>query len=275
MFGDESHGRLVQRTTSRRVRRHKQESFSPSTATLFPSVEGHETPLKETGKECMQRRMPSLDKMNMIDASVLRRSRLYSETPNIHDDSTKREIEQRINKNLKSLHPCNSDIMGTSTKYEVKGKMEVDSSMGDTQPTRGYEYTNHTADIQIHAWGASLSEALSGVVQSMIGYMVKLDNVEIDNHEYKRVSAQGHDVKSMVYNFLNEWLFVFLDCGFIPKKVEILSVQDFSVHSYGMGELLDPRKHVQEGTEIKAITYSNMQVLEENNKWHILTILDV
>ena len=270
MIADEPHMRLNQRITSRRVQsqdEQNQESDSPSTASLCPS---HETPFKENGKEYMQKRMPNLDKMNMIDASIIRRSRLYSH------DSTKSEGELRINKNSKPPHSCESYIQDTSTKYEVKGKMEIDSISGGTTCLKsGYEYANHTADIQIHAWGTSLSEALSEVVQSMIGYMVKLDNVEIDKHECRRVSVQGHDVQSMVYNFLNEWLFVFLDCGFIPKKVEILSVQDFRVDSFGMGELINPRKHFQEGTEIKAITYSNMQVLEENGQWHILTILDV
>lgn len=109
----------------------------------------------------------------------------------------------------------------------------------------------------------------------MMGYMVNLENIEIDENESKRVFTEGHDNKSMVYNFLNEWLFLFHDCGFISMKVEILSIQDFTINSLGRGELFDYRKHVQEGTEIKAITYSNMQVLETESGCHICVILDV
>ena len=228
MSADKTYERLVQRTTGRRARRRNQRQCNESLSTtpLCQSNEGNETPFKAKDMKSKQQRMPCLDKINMIDASIVRRSRLYSHASNeasdLHDDSAKSEVEGRIKIHSNDLYSyasndsSTSDIKDTSTKCELKGRIEVDSSsrvIGRSK--RGHEYKNHTADIQIHAWGASLSEALSEVVQSMIGYMVKLDNVEIDKKESKRVSAQGHDVNSMVYNFLNEWLFIFLDSGFI------------------------------------------------------------
>jgi len=110
--------------------------------------------------------------------------------------------------------------------------------------------------------------------------MTNLDYVEVDEEMSARVganiSAQGHDWPSLVYSFLDEWLFVFHDTGFIAKELEILSIDRnmFRITSNGKGEKIDIQRHTQ-GTEVKAITYSNMEISETKDRSDIWVIVDI
>ncbi len=157
-------------------------------------------------------------------------------------------------------------------------------SMSDPdRPSRGYEYLDHTADVQLHSWGSNLSEAFAQAATAMFGYMTDLDRIEeCSTH---RVEAKGHDLKSALFNFLDEWLFAFsAEPNFIPFKIEVLDFEfnkkegeeedEVVISSLGIGETFDLSKHTQ-GTEVKAITYSAMQVIEGDGYAEIFVIVDI
>ena len=132
-----------------------------------------------------------------------------------------------------------------------------------------YEYLDHTADVQLHSWGGDLPSALEQLAVAMFGYMTRLTSIAVDERTSDEVAshvvARGHDLHSMVFAFLDEWLFVFHDTGFVAREVEIVQFdrEHWQIISRGRGEILDLDKHPQ-GTEVKAITYSNMQIQESN-----------
>mmetsp|Transcript_41862 Transcript_41862/g.82055 ORF Transcript_41862/g.82055 Transcript_41862/m.82055 type:complete len:413 (-) Transcript_41862:9-1247(-) len=150
----------------------------------------------------------------------------------------------------------------------------------------GYEYCDHTADVQLHAWGRTLEESLEGLVVGMFGYMTDLEKIDEvvgraefevetgrgrnvtpsvggDDSEPFRVVAQGHDLHSLIFNFLDGWLLRFHTESFVVKRVHVtgLDTKSFTISSIAVGDKFDLSRHTQ-GTEVKAITYSNMQVKE-------------
>uniref|UniRef100_A0A8C3UNK5 Protein archease n=1 Tax=Catharus ustulatus TaxID=91951 RepID=A0A8C3UNK5_CATUS len=125
-----------------------------------------------------------------------------------------------------------------------------------------YEYLDHTADVQLHAWGDTLEEAFEQCAMAMFGYMTDTGTVEpVDTVE---VEAEGHDLLSLLFHFLDEWLYKFSADEFFIPRVSVLA----SAFGGESSSLIIP------GTEVKAITYSAMQICEDE-KPEVFVIIDI
>lgn len=145
-------------------------------------------------------------------------------------------------------------------------------------PVKKYEYLDHTADVQLHAWGDSLKESFEQVAMSMFAYMTDIETVEMsEKHEIEIHLDADDDVLNLVFKWLDEWLFLFsAEPYFIARKIEVVEFNaDVNyIKAIGYGEQFDLKKHPQ-GTEVKAITYSNMQVHKDKDTHDIFVIIDI
>uniref|UniRef100_A0A2P2I761 Protein archease-like n=1 Tax=Hirondellea gigas TaxID=1518452 RepID=A0A2P2I761_9CRUS len=138
-----------------------------------------------------------------------------------------------------------------------------------------YEYRDHPADVQLHAWGDDLTEAFEQVAVAMFGYMTELETVEI--RQTQDIEAEGHDMESLLYMFLDECLFVFCADDFlVAKKVQITEFdkEAFKIKATLHGETFDLAKHPQ-GTEVKAITYASMEIYDNDGQHEVFVIIDI
>ena len=155
-----------------------------------------------------------------------------------------------------------------------------------------YEYLDHTAgitmysslsmvahssctDIQLHSWGNTMKEAFEQIGVAMFGYMTELETVEyIKSFE---IQAKGHDMNSLLFHFLDELLVAFsIEEYLLFKDIEIteFDTKNFVIKAVGFGEHMDLSKHPQ-GTEVKAITYSAMQVKQNDKKSECWVVVDI
>jgi len=150
----------------------------------------------------------------------------------------------------------------------------------ENSPVQGYEYLDHTADIQIHSWGPDTISAFEQASLGMFGYMTDLEVVDIDpDLDPVEATVEGEDLQSLLYQFLEELLFIFSTEYIIFKKITILEFDEknFKIKFKAEGETWKVGKHPQ-GQEIKAITYSAMQIITptaDNPKAEIYVILDI
>ncbi|KAH0946361.1 hypothetical protein HN011_002805 [Eciton burchellii] len=144
-------------------------------------------------------------------------------------------------------------------------------------PSVKYEYLDHTADVQLHAWGDTLEEAFEQCGMAMFGYMTDLNRVEIT--QVHQVEAEGHDLQSLLFHFLDELLFLFsAEPYIIARKVKIIEfdTENFKIKATVYGEEFTIGKHTQ-GAEVKAITYSAMQILDrpQTDRSEVFVIIDI
>ena len=125
------------------------------------------------------------------------------------------KIEAAIKKRSRPIHPQEDYVHQDQHHHHIND-------------ITGYEYLNHTADIQLHSWGDDVSSSLGKLIQCMFGYMTCIELVDIDEEISltvgKNIIAEGHDWHSLLYSFMNEWLFLFYSTGFIVKELQVVNI---------------------------------------------------
>ena len=147
---------------------------------------------------------------------------------------------------------------------------------------RKFEYLDHTADIQLHSWGETKAEAFEQAALAMFGYMTELESVEHDRSLDAEIEVRGHDLLSLLFAFLDELLFRFSAEDHVCCDVRITSLDETEgaccLRATCLGERFALGKHPQ-GTEVKAITYSNMQIVPKKGSGahatEIFVIVDI
>ena len=141
----------------------------------------------------------------------------------------------------------------------------------------GFEYLEHTADVGLRCWGATLQDALAAGALGMFALMVELETVSPSVEVPVECSAA--DPAALYVELLNELLAqrdiegVFF-CGF---QITDLMQADDAWHLVGVarGELMDLQQHCPLA-DVKAATYGGLDYALDDRKGHVLQcVLDL
>lgn len=130
-----------------------------------------------------------------------------------------------------------------------------------------YKFLSHTADVKFIAYGKTLEEAFSNSALALSETMSKGE--KISSKIKKKIKISGKDKESLLYNFLEEFLFLFDTSGFVVSKIEKIKIKDDTL----IAEILGEKKRIS--NDVKAVTYNDMFVKKEKCKWKIQCVLDV
>ncbi len=141
----------------------------------------------------------------------------------------------------------------------------------------GFIYEDHTADVQARCWGRTLEEAYNQTAYSLMATITP-DLKKISPKVEKNIKIEAEDKEALLFDFLSELLYIFDvdELVFNTIKVQIIKESEdlFVLNALLRGEKFDVTKH-EIGIEVKAITYSFMEIAESKNKVEISIVFDI
>jgi len=135
-----------------------------------------------------------------------------------------------------------------------------------------YKFLEHTADVKFQAEGETLEQAFissfSALKETICG------DIKILEQEEKNINIKSENLENLLYKFLEEFLF-FLDSeDFLVNSIKNIEINQeaFELKAVIAGDKAENYKFTN---DVKAITYNNLFVKQEDNKWVVQVVLDV
>jgi len=125
-----------------------------------------------------------------------------------------------------------------------------------------YKFLDHATDAIIEVTAKDLKEAFSVTADAVIN--LTLDQDKVEEKDQKEFSANGKDLRYLLFSWLEEITFVLITQGFAIKRVEfdIEEKEGYKINAKAYGEPLDLHKHNFK-VEIKAPTFYDMEISQD------------
>lgn len=131
---------------------------------------------------------------------------------------------------------------------------------------------NHTADIGLAASADSLGELFEALAEGLAD--VICDRSQVTPKLTQAVEVRSEDVEALAIDFLSRVLGVIQADHFLPAAVQVTEIDEHAVRGELRGEPYAPGRHELK-TEVKAVTYHQLRVAREGDKWVGRVILDL
>ena len=138
-----------------------------------------------------------------------------------------------------------------------------------------FELFEHTADIGIRGFGKTREEAFSEAAKAMLSVMVDLKSVS--GKRKVELKEKADSAENLLAEFLNEILFTMDTKEMIFSEAKVKEIREEKGKFHLSAVLLGEKKSKNHRfmTEVKAATYSQLKVAEEEGKWVAQCIVDV
>ena len=133
-----------------------------------------------------------------------------------------------------------------------------------------FKFLEHTADIKFQAFGKNVEEVFSNSALALKETIC--GKIKIKEIKEEKISAKGKDFESLLYNFLEEIIYLLDAKKFLIKKIKKIEIKNFELKAIIIG---DKSSNYKFTNNVKAVTYNEMFVEEKGKKWISQVVIDV
>ncbi|HUV57039.1 MAG TPA: archease [Dehalococcoidales bacterium] len=134
-----------------------------------------------------------------------------------------------------------------------------------------FEILDHTADVGIIAYGASVNQAFANAAKGLFSLITELDSIEELFH--RDIELVAPDRESLLVEWLNELIYLFDVENVVFKRFDITELNDTRLKARSYGEKVDSSKHKLK-MGVKAATYHMLKV-DKTNGCKVQVLFDI
>jgi SHS2 domain-containing protein len=138
-----------------------------------------------------------------------------------------------------------------------------------------FELFEHRADVGIRGFGKNREEAFAECAKAMFSVMVDLGKIRAGGKDSVEVEAQNPE--ELLIAFLNHLLYLRDVKGKVYNRFSLYITNSggrWLLKGNAFGEKIDAERHLPKG-DVKAASFHQLKVSEENGQWVAQCVLDI
>ena len=138
-----------------------------------------------------------------------------------------------------------------------------------------YKFIDHTADIACRVWGDTLDELFIAAADAWRSSVV--EEMSYCDREIKSIQLMSFSKEQLLVDFLNELNFLLFTRKWLTNLITDISIMNNDDNWKLNAELegMSLSNDIKLKQEIKAITFHQMEIEKEGNKYSTLLVFDI
>jgi len=135
-----------------------------------------------------------------------------------------------------------------------------------------FEILDHTADIGFIVYGEDLQSLFENAGEAFFHLITDLKKVRLRTE--RKIEIRGESLERLIVDWLSELLYLHDVENLLLKRFNVESVGEGGLKAKVRGEVFQEDVHVIK-TGVKAVTYHQIEVRQEEEGWRARIILDL
>lgn len=135
-----------------------------------------------------------------------------------------------------------------------------------------FEFIDHTADIGFVVFGEDLKRLFENAGEAFFTVITDLEKVRRTTE--RKIEIKGESLERLMVDWLNELLYLHEVENLLFSQFEVETVNEKGLKARAKGEPFEEGRHPIK-TEVKAVTFHQIQVKQEDGLWRARVILDL